>query len=128
MSAKSHLILHLRAKELTIFRDSLIWQLAALTFSAWGLGVGWGSGPLGAATRCPRRRRPFHFFRDLASFGESQDSGFAGQDDGRRTTDDGRNRAPPLKPPWFFEQKTATGNRNPISVFLRAKKVAVSKK
>ena len=27
-----------------------------------GLGVGWGSGPLGAATRCPRRRRPFHFF------------------------------------------------------------------
>jgi hypothetical protein len=38
-----------------------------------------------------------------------------------------RNRAPPLKPPWFFEQETATGNRNPISVFLRAKKVAVSK-
>ena len=34
-----------------------IWQLAA-----WALGVGWGSGPLGAATRCPRRRRPFHFF------------------------------------------------------------------
>ena len=44
-----------------------------------------------------------------------------------RTTTDGRNRAPPLKPPWFFEQETATGNRNPISVFLRAKKVAVSK-
>ena len=42
--------------------------------------------------------------------------------DGRRR----RNRAPPLKPPWFFEQETATGNRNPISVFLRAKKVAVS--
>ena len=37
----------------------------------------------------------------------------------------GRNRAPP-RPPWFFEQETATGNRNPISVFLRAKKVAVS--
>jgi hypothetical protein len=52
----------------------------------------------------------------------TQDSGFAGHDDGRR------NRAPPLKPPWFFEQETATGNRNPISVFLRAKKVAVSKK
>ena len=43
-----------------------------------------------------------------------------------RDTTDGRNRAPPLKPPWFFEQETATGNRNPISVFLRAKKVAVS--
>ena len=54
---KGKLCLHLRAKELTIFRDSLIWQLAA-----WALGVGWGSGPLGAATRCPRRRRPFHFF------------------------------------------------------------------
>ena len=38
-----------------------------------------------------------------------------------------RNRAPPLKPPWFFEQETATGNRISISVFLRAKKVAVSK-
>ena len=47
----------------------------------------------------------------------------------RDTTDDGRrSRAPPLKPPWFFEQETATGNRNPISVFLRAKKVAVSKR
>ena len=27
-----------------------------------GVGWGWGSGPLGAATCCPRRRRPFHFF------------------------------------------------------------------
>ena len=30
------------------------------------------------------------------------DSGFAGHGDGRR------NRAPPPKPPWFFEQETAT--------------------
>ena len=30
---------------------------------------GWGSyGPLGAATRSPRRRRPFLFFRDSAWF------------------------------------------------------------
>ena len=42
------------------------------------MGVGWGSGLLGAAKRCPRRRRPFHFFRDLAFFGDSEDSGFAG--------------------------------------------------
>ena len=49
---------------------------------AW-VSVGWGSGPLGAATRCPRRRRPFHFFRDLAFFGDSERSGFAGHDDGR---------------------------------------------
>ena len=32
------------------------------------MGVGWGSGPLGAATRCPRRRRPFHFFSRLGLF------------------------------------------------------------
>ena len=40
-------------------------------FGSWrlgALGVGWGSGPLGAATRSPRRRRPFHFFRDSAWF------------------------------------------------------------
>ena len=55
---------------------------------------GWGSyGPLGAATRSPRRRRPFHFFSRLGLVLD-KDSGFAGQDDGRRT-DDGRNRAPP---------------------------------
>ena len=80
---KGKLCLHLRAKELTIFRDSLIWQLAA-----WALGVGWGSGPLGAATRCraPSSAVSF-FFRDLAFFGDSEDSGF-GDTDGRTTTDD----------------------------------------
>ena len=31
----------------------------------WG---GGSYGPLGAATRSPRRRRPFHFFRDSAWF------------------------------------------------------------
>ena len=77
-----------------------IWQLAA-----WALGVCWGSGPLGAATRCPRRRRPFHFFSRLGLVLDT-DSGFAGHDDGRRTTDDGRrNRAHPRPP--FQEQKIA---------------------
>ena len=37
-------------------------RLLHLAVGGVGLGVGWGSGPLGAATRCPRRRRPFHFF------------------------------------------------------------------
>ena len=36
-----------------------IWQLAA-----WALGVGWGSGPLGAATRCLAVVGRFIFFRD----------------------------------------------------------------
>ena len=34
--------------------------------SGWGPGVSYG--PLGAATRSPRRRRPFNFFRDSAWF------------------------------------------------------------
>ena len=49
---------------------------------------GWGSyGPLGAATRSPRRRRPFHFSRLGLVLGT--DSGFAGHDDGRTTTKPG---------------------------------------
>ena len=51
---------------------------------------GWGSyGPLGAATRSPRRRRPFRFFfRGSAWFlAQTRVLGFR--------TDDGRNRAPP---------------------------------
>ena len=44
----------LRSISFTNSDSNDIWRLA--------LGVGWGSGPLGAATRCPRRRRPFHFF------------------------------------------------------------------
>ena len=56
-----------------------IWQL-----TAWGLGVGWGSGPLGAATRSPRRRRPFHFFATRLVL--DTEFGFWGH--GGRTTDD----------------------------------------
>ena len=45
---------------------------------------GWGSyGPLGAATRSPRRRQPFRFFSRLGLVLEA-DSGFAGQDGRRR--------------------------------------------
>ena len=92
--------LHLRAKELTIFRDSLIWQLAA-----WALGVGWGSGPLGAATRCPHRRRPFHFFFATWLFLAIRNVRVLGTR--RTTTDDGRrNRAPPLKPPCSSNRKS----------------------
>ena len=43
--------------------------------------MGWGSGPLGAATRSPRRRLPFHFFSRLCLVLET-DSGFG------PTTDD----------------------------------------
>ena len=62
---------------------------ATPSFGSWrrGAWAGWGSGPLGA----PRHAAPavvgrFIFFRDLAFFGDSEDSGFAGH--GRRTTDD----------------------------------------
>ena len=51
------------------------------------LGVGWCSGPLGAATRSPRRRRPFH--RDSAWF-LTKTRVLPDTDDGRRTADDGR--------------------------------------
>ena len=44
---------------------------------------------------CPRRRRPLHFFRDLAFFGDSEDSGFGLHNDGRRRR---RNRATPRPP------------------------------
>ena len=78
---KGKLCLHLRAKELTIFRDSFIWQL-----TAWGLGVGWGSGPLGAATRSPPPSSAVSiFFRDLAFFGDSEDPGFGDTDEGGET-------------------------------------------
>ena len=76
-------------------------------FGSWrrgALGVGWGSGPLGAATRSPRRRRPFHFFRDLAFFGDSEDSGF-GDTDGRTTTTTTTKPGSPQTP--FQEQKIA---------------------
>ena len=68
---KGKLCLHLRAKELTIFRDSFIWQL---TVWAWA----WA----GVAGRWARRHAApavvgrFIFFRDLAFFGDSERSGF----------------------------------------------------
>ena len=67
------------------------------------MGVGWGSGPLGAATRCPRRRRPFHFFSRLGLFWRFETLGFWGHDD---DDDDDETGLPPLNP-WFFEQKIA---------------------
>ena len=81
-----------------------IWQLAA-----WALGVGWGSGPLGAATRCPRRRRPFHFFSRLGLFWRFGTFGFWAS---RRTTDGrtdetGLTPDPPSsngKSPKFYRQ------------------------
>ena len=62
-----------------------IWQL-----EAWALGVGWGSGPLGAATRCPRRRRPFHFFFATWPFLAIRNVRVLPD-----TTDDGRTKSPP---------------------------------
>ena len=56
---------------------------------------------MGAATRCPRRRRPFHFFRDLAFFGDSEDSGF-----GDTTTDDDGTGLPPLNPNGSSNRKS----------------------
>ena len=96
---KGKLCLHLRAKELTIFRDSLIWQLAA-----WALGVG-----SGVAGRWARRHAApavvgrFIFFRDLAFFGDSERSGFGDTDDGRT---DGRTKPGSPQTP-FQEQKIA---------------------
>ena len=80
------------------------------------VGSGVTMGPLSADAQPPPSSADSAWFL-------TQNSGFAGHDGRRRR----RNRAPPLKPPWFFEQETATGNRISISVFLRAKKVAVSK-
>ena len=83
-------------------RSSPFFAMPYLAVGGVGPWAGWGSGPLGAATRCPRRRRPFHFFRDLAFFGDSERSGF-GLHDGRRRR---RNRAPPLKPPGSSNRKS----------------------
>ena len=58
------------------------------------MGVGWGSGPLGAATRCPRRRRPFHFFFATWPFLAIRNVRVLGT---RRTTDD-ETGLPPLNP------------------------------
>ena len=54
---------------------------------------------------------PFYFLRDLAFFGDSEDSGFGDTDEGRQER---RNRPPPR--PLFFEQKIATelGSRFPF--------------
>ena len=73
-----------------------------LNCRGWGR---WGSyGPLSAAdTAAPPSSAASFFFRDRAFFGDSERSGF-GYTDGRRRR---RNRAPPLKPQRFFEQKIA---------------------
>ena len=98
---KGKLCLHLRAKELTIFRYAI--------FGSWrrgALGVGWGSGPLGAATRCPRRRRPFHFFFATWPFLAIRNVRVLPD----TTTDDGRTdgRTKPVSPQTpSFEQKIA---------------------
>ena len=96
---KGKLCLHLRAKELTIFRDSFIWQL---TVWAWA----WA----GVAGRWARRHAApavvgrFIFFSRLGLFWRFGTLGFWAS----RTTDDGRrrNRAPPLKPPGSSNRKS----------------------
>ena len=60
------------------------------------VGSGVSMGPLGADMQPPPSSADSAWFL-------TQNSGFAGHDDDGR-----RNRAPPLKPPWFFEQETAT--------------------
>ena len=78
-------------------------RLLHLAVGGVRLGVGWGSGPLGTATRCPPRRRPFHFFFATWPFLAIRNVRVLGSR--RTTTDDGRNRAPPRPP--FFEKKIA---------------------
>ena len=78
-------------------------------FGSWrrgALGVGWGSyGPLSAAdTQPPPSSAVSFFFRDLAFFGDSEDSGFGDTTDGR--TDE--TGLPPFstnrKSPKFYRQ------------------------
>ena len=88
---KGKLCLHLRAKELTIFRYAI--------FGSWRRGP-WAW--VGVAGRWARRHAApavvgrFIFFRDLAFFGDSERSGFGLH--GRRTTDDDETGLPPLNP------------------------------
>ena len=75
------------------------------------MGVGWGSGPLGAATRCPRRRRPFHFFSRLGLFWRFGRLGFCRTR--RRRTKPGYPQTPLLRTEnrqifianFFFQKK-----------------------
>ena len=69
-------------------------RLLDLTVGGVGLGRGWGSGPLGAATRCPRRRRPFHFFFATWPFLAIRNVRVLGT----RTDDDDETGLPPLNP------------------------------
>ena len=68
-------------------------RLLDLTVGGVGLGRGWGSGPLGAATRCPRRRRPFNFFSRLGLFWRFGRFGFC-RTGRRRTTKPGSPQTP----------------------------------
>ena len=62
-------------------------------------GSGVSMGPLSADSQPPPSSADSAWFL-------TQNSGFAGHDDGRT---DGRTKpGSPLKPPWFFEQETAT--------------------
>ena len=90
--------LHLRAKELTIFRDSFIWQLAAWAWAWAGVGV---AGRWARRHAAPAVVGRFIFFRDLAFFGDSERSGFGLHDD-----DDDETGAPPLKPPGSSNRKS----------------------
>ena len=70
-----------------------------------GCGAGVATGRWARRHAAPAVVGRFIFFRDLAFFGDSEDSGFAGHDDGRRRRRR-RNRAPPLKPPGSSNRKS----------------------
>ena len=66
-------------------RSSPFFAMPYLAVGGVGLGMGWGSGPLGAAHAAPAVVGRFIFFRDLAFFGDSEDSGFGDTDDDDET-------------------------------------------
>ena len=76
----------------------------------WRLGLAWVRGVYGAVER--RLAAP----AVVGRLGLVLDTELGFCRTRRTTDDDGRNRAPPLKPPWFFEQETATelGSRFPF--------------
>ena len=92
---KGKLCLHLRAKELTIFRDSFIWQLAA-----WA----WAWGGVGVAGRWARRHAApavvgrFIFFSRLGLFWRFGTFGFWGHGRTDDDDDDDETGLPPLNP------------------------------
>ena len=95
---KGKLCLHLRAKELTIFRDSFIWQLAAWAWAWAGVGV---AGRWARRHAAPAVVGRFIFFSRLGLFWRFRTFGFWASRRRRR-----RNRAPPLKPPGSSNRKS----------------------